>query len=112
MKRAVIYCRTATVSEGSALALLAQREHCMSYCQRQGYEVVEVLVDEGQSGVRLDRPGLVRVRELVQAGSVDALVIFQRDRLSRQVSHLSLLYREFSDASVALLVVSELDSEV
>jgi hypothetical protein len=64
MKRAVIYCRTATVNEGSALKLAAQEERCRAFCKRLGYDVIEVVDDEGKSGARLNRPGLTRVREL------------------------------------------------
>jgi site-specific DNA recombinase len=97
------------VNEGSALSLAVQKQQCQSYCERQEYDIIEIITDEGQSGATLDRPGLTQVRELVRLGAFEVLVILRRDRLTREVNHLGLLYWELSEAAVALLVVSELE---
>jgi site-specific DNA recombinase len=49
----------------------------------EGYKVIEKVEDDGWSGAYLERPGLDRVRDLVAAGSVDAVVVLFRDRLAR-----------------------------
>lgn len=105
MRRAVIYCRTASAHEANDLSLEAQAARCRTYCADHDYEVLEVIIDAGQSGARLERPGLTRVRELVATGQADAVVIERLDRLSRSLPHLLLLTDELSAAKAALYVV-------
>jgi hypothetical protein len=50
-----------------------------------------VLLDEGISGTTLDRPGLHRARELVQAQAIAAVIVIDPDWLSRHVGHHLLL---------------------
>lgn len=45
-----------------------------------------VLTDEGVSGVRDDRPGLVGLLDYVRSG--DEVVVWRRERLGRSLSHL------------------------
>ena len=52
---------------------------------RQCYEVVEEVEDGGYSGACLERPGLHRVRQMVAAGGVDAVVVLLRDQIARGV---------------------------
>ena len=40
------------------------------YATREGYEVLEEVVDPGQSGASLERPGMDRVRDLVAAAGL------------------------------------------
>ncbi|MCA1740563.1 MAG: recombinase family protein, partial [Actinobacteria bacterium] len=50
-----------------------------------GYEVLEEVVDPGQSGASLERPGMDRVRDLVDEGGVSVVLAQDRDRLARKV---------------------------
>ena len=43
------------------------------------------------SGTVLQRPGLDQLRELVRAGSVEAVVVYAADRLSRDSIDLKIL---------------------
>lgn len=106
MKRAIIYCRTATAQGDSNFALDAQTYICRAYCERHGYEVTEVITDAGQSGTKLDRPGLARVRELIAEGQAEAVVVTSPDRLTRQADHWRLLHDELSRAGIAVLIAN------
>jgi site-specific DNA recombinase len=61
----------------------------------EGYEVVEEVVDPGQSGASLERPGMDRVRDLVAAGGVSLVLAQDRDRFARKPAYLYLLREEF-----------------
>ena len=63
-------------------------------------------LDEGISGTTMDRPGLHRLRELVQAHAIAAVIVIDPDRLSRNLGHQLLLAEELEQAGVKLLIVS------
>jgi site-specific DNA recombinase len=107
MTRAFIYCRTGTVPDRIIFSLEVQADNCRAYCQRTGYEVAEVIDDAGQSGNTLERPGLTRLRALVAAGTVDAVMTLSTDRLTRRVDHWFILYEEFLGVGVPVFIVSE-----
>jgi len=105
--RAIIYCRTASTHEGSDFSLAVQEERCRAYCERRGYQVIEIITDAGHSGNTLERPGLMRLRSLVVAGKVEAVVTLSTDRLTRRVDHWFILYEEFLAAGVPVFIVNE-----
>jgi site-specific DNA recombinase len=76
---AIIYARVSTDEQArSGYSLAQQIEACRAWCEREGYEVLEVITDPGQSGASLERPGMDRVRDLVAAGGVS--VVLAQDR--------------------------------
>ena len=66
------------------------------YAAREGYEVLEEVLDPGQSGASLTRPGMDRVRDLVAAGGVSVVLAQDRDRFAREPAYLYLLREEFA----------------
>jgi site-specific DNA recombinase len=62
---AVLYARVSTEEQArSGYSLAQQLEALREYAAREGYEVIEEVVDPGQSGATLERPGIDRVRDL------------------------------------------------
>jgi site-specific DNA recombinase len=89
-KRAILYARVSTDEQArSGYSLAQQIEALRAYAAREGYEVLEEVVDPGQSGASLERPGMDRVRDLVSAGGV-AVVLAQEPRQVRPRACLSL----------------------
>jgi DNA invertase Pin-like site-specific DNA recombinase len=70
-----------------------QRPPCEAFAQAQGWQVVEVYVDDGRSawkqGVRRD--AFERMLSDVRAGKVQAIVSWQMDRLLRRVEDASAI---------------------
>src|SRR5215212_117222 len=96
-KRAVLYARVSTDEQArSGYSLAQQIEALREYAAREGYEVLEEVKDSGQSGASLARPGMDRVRDLVAAGGVSAVLAQDRDRLSREPAYIYLLKQEFA----------------
>ena len=62
-----------------------QLEALRDYAAQEGYEVLEQVVDPGQSGASLERPGMDQVRDLVEGGGVSVVLVQDRDRLARKV---------------------------
>jgi DNA invertase Pin-like site-specific DNA recombinase len=68
-----------------------------AYATREGYEVLEEVVDVARSGVSLERPDMDRVRDLVTSGSITVVLAQDRGRFAREPAYHHLLGREFSE---------------
>jgi site-specific DNA recombinase len=98
LKRAILYARVSTDEQArSGYSLAQQLEALREHATRVGYEVLEEVTDPGWSGAYLDRPGLDRVRDLVQGGGVDVVLAQDRDRFAREPAYHYLLKREFEE---------------
>jgi site-specific DNA recombinase len=97
-KRAILYARVSTDEQArSGYSLAQQIEALRAYAASEGYEVLEEVVDPGQSGASLERPGMDRVRDLVSADGVYVVLAQDRDRFSREPAYTYLLRREFEE---------------
>ena len=100
---ALLYARVSTDEQArSGYSLAQQLEALREYVTREGYEVLEEVQDPGQSGVSLERPGMDRVRDLVQGGGVSIVLAQDRDRFAREPAYHYLLREEFALKGCAL----------
>jgi site-specific DNA recombinase len=107
-KRAVGYCRVSTDKQADeGVSLDAQREKIRAMAVVHGAALAEVIVDAGESAKNLDRPGMVRLLELVRAGAVDLVIIAKLDRLTRSVRDLADLLELLLKHGVSLVSVAE-----
>src|SRR5215204_3119604 len=107
-KRAILYARVSTDEQAKTGYSLAQQiEALREYVAREGYEILEEVADPGQSGASLERPGMDRVRDLVGAGGVSAVLAQDRDRFSREPAYTYLLKREFEEHGCRLKALND-----
>lgn len=84
MKKVAIYVRVSTArqdQEGYSIPL--QKERLFAFCKAKGWVVAGLFVDPGHSGSSLDRPGITKLVEGVEAGKFDVVLVYKLDRLSR-----------------------------
>lgn len=89
MIRAGIYARISSDREGDNLAISRQLADCEALAARREWTVVERYVDSdisAYSGKR--RPQYLRMLEEIDAGVVDAVVVYHADRLHRHPREL------------------------
>src|SRR5438128_5192630 len=100
VKRAAIYCRVSTEDQAGndRVSLSEQEADCRLYCERQGYQVVDVFTDAGYSGATADRPSYQRMLAAVRTRAVDVVVVWKLDRLARAYGPLEQLRDEFRPA--------------
>lgn len=67
---------------------------------------VMIYTDEGFSGEFLERPGLERLRNDIRNGMIDTVIVYDPDRLARNLMHQLLLDDEFRKYNVELLFVN------
>src|SRR6266581_1536426 len=105
---AAIYARVSTEDQGRGYSIPTQIEACQRLAQQEGYVVPDshIFVDEGITGTTLERPALRRLRDLVTAQAIAAVIILDPDRLSRKMGKLLVLTDELEAAGIPLLCVS------
>src|SRR4051794_36146382 len=102
-QRAILYARVSTDEQSrSGYSLAQQLEALREYAAREDYEVLEEVVDPGQSGASLARPGMDRVRDLVATGGVSVVLAQDRDRFAREPAYHYLLKKEFEEYGTKL----------
>ena len=109
MKKAIGYVRVSTDQQAAeGVSLDAQRDKVRAYCGLYGFDLVRIEADEGASASTLNRNGLQRALDSLNAGEADALVVVKLDRLTRSVRDLdALLTRYFANGDHALVSVAE-----
>ena len=106
--RAIGYVRVSTEEQSSkGCSLEAQQEMIERYCDLYSIELQETVIDAGESGKNLCRPGLKMALEMLSSGTVDGMVITKLDRLTRSVRDWARLIEEFFGNAASLLSVSD-----
>jgi site-specific DNA recombinase len=86
-----------------------QREQIAATCLARGWTLVEIVEDLDVSGsdrgLRLKRPGLVKIRE--RYADVDVLLFTKLDRLARNVGDFRAIAEEAEANSVALVSIDD-----
>lgn len=103
-----IYARKSAFSEKSE-SVHNQDRMCRDYCtfHFSGENVFLNYTDEDFSGANADRPALKKMMRDVKSGIIDRLVVYQLDRLSRDVRDFSNLYAELESCGVEFVSVKE-----
>lgn len=109
MTKTIAYLRVSTDKQADkGVSLEAQQDKARAYASLYDLELVELIVDAGESAKTLDRPGLQRALAMLKAGQADALLVVKLDRLTRSVVDLGkLIETYFAPGKAALLSVGE-----
>lgn len=110
--RAIGYVRVSTEKQADfGVSLEAQTEKVKAMAIVQGAELLEVIVDAGESAKSLNRPGMARLLALVERRAVDCVIVAKLDRITRNVYDLGELLKRFEKRDVSLVsVVDSLDT--
>ena len=111
--RCAIYTRKSAEEglEQEFNSLDAQREACAAYVASQKAEgwvlLPTVYEDAGLSGGTLERPGLQRLLDDIDAGLVDQIVVYKVDRLTRSLSDFAKLVERLEAAGAVFVSVTQ-----
>jgi DNA invertase Pin-like site-specific DNA recombinase len=108
MSRILGYIRVSTDKQADrGVSLEAQEAKIRAYCSLYGHELVDVVVDAGESAKSLDRPGLQQALALLAGGEVRGLLVVKLDRLTRSIRDLSDLVDQSTRHGWSLMSVGE-----
>jgi DNA invertase Pin-like site-specific DNA recombinase len=111
--RCAVYTRKSSEEglEQDFNSLDAQHEACLAYIASQKQEgwvaVSERYDDGGYSGGSMNRPGLQELMGAVEDGSVDVIVVYKVDRLTRALSDFAQLVEVFDRKGVSFVSVTQ-----
>lgn len=99
VQRPAVYVRVSSEDQVSGTSLDDQVDKCLKQAAIYGWEVApeRVFIDDGYSGSTLDRPAMARLRQVIAEGSVDCVIVYKLDRLSRNIRDtVNLVLEEWS----------------
>jgi site-specific DNA recombinase len=106
--KALGYVRVSTDKQADwGVSLEAQAEKIRAMALVQDAELIDIIVEGGESAKNLNRPGACRLLSLVDSGTVDTVIVAKLDRLTRSVRDLCDLLERFEKRGVALVSVAE-----
>jgi site-specific DNA recombinase len=106
--KTVGYVRVSTDKQADrGVSLDAQSEKIRAMAVVHNAELVDIIVDGGESAKSLQRPGMERLLALVDGKKVQVVIIAKLDRLTRSVKDLCELLERFERRGVALISVAE-----
>lgn len=84
-----IYIRVSTLEQAhEGYSIAAQKERLKAYCMAQGWDDFKFYVDEGISAKNLNRPQLSLLMNHIRDGSINMILVYRLDRLTRSVTDL------------------------
>jgi site-specific DNA recombinase len=113
LARCAIYTRKSTEYnlELAFNSLDAQREACEAYIKSQaheGWRLIPGRYDDGAfSGASLDRPALQQLLADVRAGTIDIVLVYKVDRLTRSLADFAKLIELFDAHGVSFVSVTQ-----
>lgn len=80
-----IYCRLSKDDDqaGESVSIETQKMMLTDYCVQNGYEIFDVYVDDGFSGLNFNRPAFMRLLDDIDRGNVNLVITKDLSRLGR-----------------------------
>ena len=106
MKTAGIYARKSRATEKGD-SIDNQIELCKKYLSNLGIENFKVFKDDGFSGKNIDRPAFKELMSECENKTIDCIICYKLDRISRNVSDFSSLINTLEDKNISFISVIE-----
>jgi site-specific DNA recombinase len=94
MKKAALYARVSTDGQQKEGTIQSQLAELRKQVAAAGHELVKEYIDDGYSGLLLDRPGLDQLRTDAKSGVYEAIHFLDADRITRDVSYQRIIISE------------------
>lgn len=111
--KAIGYIRVSTEEQAKeGVSLENQHDKITAYCALNDLELIEVVEDRGISAKNLHREGIQKIITLIKKHSIDAVVVYKLDRLSRSVRDIIDLVELFEKNNIAFhAIVDHIDTK-
>lgn len=101
-----IYARVSTTEQVEGYSLIDQLSSGRSHLLAMKLTNIQEYIDDGYSGEYLERPALDRLRNDLRNKVIEHIVIYDPDRLSRNLTNQLLLADEIEKAGAKLIFVT------
>jgi site-specific DNA recombinase len=108
-KRLIGYLRVSSeISKKKGNSIENQHNKIIDYCSLNDFELIDVLKDEGLSGMSYNkREGYKQLMEVVKSKSVDGIIVYSLSRLGRKMSDVIQIMELFSKNNIDFYSVKE-----
>jgi len=112
-RRCAIYTRKSSEEglEQDYNSLHAQREACEAFIRSQageGWKLIKTAYDDGGfSGATMERPALQQLLSHIREGSIDVVVVYKVDRLTRSLADFARMVELFDAHNVSFVAVTQ-----
>jgi len=113
IRRCAIYTRKSSEEglEQDYNSLHAQREACEAFIRSQageGWKLIKTAYDDGGfSGGTMERPALQQLMARIREGSIDVVVVYKVDRLTRSLADFARMVELFDAQGVSFVAVTQ-----
>ena len=96
--RVAIYCRLSKDDEfkkGESASIQNQRDMLIDYCKQRNWTIADIYVDDGYTGLNIDRPDFQRMLVDIKAKKIDTVITKDLSRLGRNYLQTGKFTEEF-----------------
>ena len=90
-----------------SMSIANQRKIITQYANEHGYEITEFYVDDGYSGYLFNRPAFDRLKQDIEDGLVDGIIVKDLSRLARHSARVQLFVEELTLEGVELVSIGD-----
>jgi len=108
-KQTILYSRLSREDEraNESLSIENQKSFLEEYAVRNGFTNLVHLSDDGWSGTRWDRPGMTKLLDEVDKGTVSAVLCKDMSRAGRDFLRVELLMEKFRENGVRFIAITD-----
>jgi len=104
---AAIYIRVSTETQvEKGYSLSSQLEQCHDKAKSLGITLIEEFIEEGYSGAYIERPALDRLREGLREKRFSHVIVYDPDRMARNLAHQLIITEEIEKSGAQLVFVN------
>jgi DNA invertase Pin-like site-specific DNA recombinase len=93
--------------QGPSNSIVNQKQILEDYAKKNGLTNIRHFTDDGLSGTRFDRPGLMQLMDEVEAGNVAVLLTKDTSRIGRDYLRVGLLMETLRQRNVRLIAIGD-----
>jgi len=93
--------------QGQSLSIQNQKQILEDYARKNGFKNIRHFTDDGVSGTRFDRPGLMQLMDEVAAGNVDSVICKDLSRFGRDHIRVGLYMERLRECNVRFIAIHD-----
>jgi DNA invertase Pin-like site-specific DNA recombinase len=101
--KAAIYARVSTDDQDPE----NQVSQLKDYANRMGYDIHDVYVDKGESGLKDNRPAFNEMLKAMRLRMFDLVLVWKLDRIGRSLQHLLQILQEMQNKNIGFCCLTQ-----
>ncbi|AAK79200.1 DNA invertase Pin-like site-specific DNA recombinase [Clostridium acetobutylicum] len=107
LKKVYGYVRLSRDEDKEQASLENQKQIIRTYAKNNGYILVKIFEDDNVSGMTFDREGLNELKEVIENGNIDILLVKDLSRIGRHKAYSALFMEELRSKKIKVISIAE-----